>query len=367
MGYAATSETVQVQAGQVATQDISLAITTIQGEEVVITAMARGQAKAINTQLVARNIKNVISEQKIRELPDANAAEALSRLPGVSIERSGGEATAIRVRGVGTNSMYVNGMRMSGDLSSISSSMIGSIELSKAFMPDRDADVLGGSVDFKLREATSGFHSEVWARTGYNNFTKSFKMHDLSLQLSNRFFNDRLGVMLSMNYDRKNRGRDVLNATYRTLGSSASSEVVKQVRLTRGDLQRIENLNDRYGATLYSDFKLKNGKLYYQMFLSQLDSDNVTSGTTLTTGESSPTMAYATTFNENFSNNFLQGLGGEHQLLGAKIEWSASMSKNKDSTPKQLGYTAQNYEGVPSSGDMDSTTLIDRSGKCCGT
>ena len=279
VGYAEASVTIQVQEDQVTTQDIQLSYVSIMGEEVVITAMARGQAKAINTQLVARNIKNVISEQKIRELPDANAAEALSRLPGVSIERDGGEATAIRVRGVGTNSMYVNGMRMSGDLSSISSSMIGSIELSKAFMPDRDADVLGGSVDFKLREASSGFHSEVWARTGYNNFTKSFKMHDLSLQLSNRFFNDRLGVMLSMNYDRKNRGRDVLNASYRTLGSSVSSEVVKQVKLTRGNLDRIENLNDRYGSTLYTDYKLKNGKLYYQAFFSYLSSDNVTSGT----------------------------------------------------------------------------------------
>ena len=52
--------------------------------------------------------------------------------------------------------------------------MIGGIEVSKAFLPDQDADVMGGTVDFKMREARSGFNKEIWARTGYNSFTKSF-------------------------------------------------------------------------------------------------------------------------------------------------------------------------------------------------
>ena len=141
--------TVQISDGEVVITDFRLTITSIQGEEVVVTAMARGQARAINTQIAARNIKNVVSEQKIRELPDANAAEALARLPGVSVVRSGGEAVEIKVRGVSSNTLFVNGMRLSSGLVSISPSMIGGIELSKSFMADQDADVLGGNVDFK--------------------------------------------------------------------------------------------------------------------------------------------------------------------------------------------------------------------------
>ncbi len=176
VGYSEDKATMQVSAGEETSTDFRLTITSIQGEEVIVTAMARGQARAINSQIASDNIKNVVSEQKIRELPDANAAEALSRLPGVSVIRSGGEAVAINVRGVSSNTMFVNGMRLDGGLGSIASSMIGGIELTKAFMPDQDADVLGANVEFKMREALSGFRKDIWVRTGYNGFTNSFKM-----------------------------------------------------------------------------------------------------------------------------------------------------------------------------------------------
>ena len=57
-------------------------------------------SRAINQQLTSNTIVNVVSEEKIQELPDANAAEAIGRLPGVSVTRSGGEATKIVLRGL---------------------------------------------------------------------------------------------------------------------------------------------------------------------------------------------------------------------------------------------------------------------------
>ncbi len=68
----------------------------LEGETVVVT----GQAAAINQQLASNTIVNVVSEQKIQELPDANAGEAIGSLPGVSISRSGGEANKIILRGL---------------------------------------------------------------------------------------------------------------------------------------------------------------------------------------------------------------------------------------------------------------------------
>ena len=61
VGYSDSTATVQVSAGEVTINDFRLTLTSILGEEVVVTAMARGQAKAINTQIAARNIKNVIT------------------------------------------------------------------------------------------------------------------------------------------------------------------------------------------------------------------------------------------------------------------------------------------------------------------
>ncbi len=356
VGYSDSEATVQVSAGEVTINDFRMTLTSILGEEVVVTAMARGQAKAINTQIAARNIKNVVSEQKIRELPDANAAEALARLPGVSVTRAGGEAVAINVRGVSANTMFVNGMRLDGGLASISSSMIGSIELNKAFMADQDADVLGGNVEFKMREALSGFRKDIWVRTGYNGFTKSFKMQDVSVLLSNRFFDDRLGVMLSLNYDRKNRGRDVLTARNETFRASVTgSEDILPVELTSVGLNRIENLNQRYGTTIYTDYRLKKGKLYYQAFFSQRNSETVN----YNNGYAQSSTSYSASRAEGKSRNFLQGIGGEHTLLGAKVDWGVSMSSLREETPSSLGLSVSNPSGNDAGAvGIDSSTTI---------
>ncbi|MEN8227084.1 MAG: TonB-dependent receptor [Bacteroidota bacterium] len=357
VGYSDSQATVQVSAGAETNTDFRLTVTSIMGEEVVVTAMARGQARAINTQIASRNIKNVVSEQKIRELPDANAAEALARLPGVSVIRNGGEATDIKIRGVGANTMFVNGMRLDGGLSSISPRMIGSIELHKAFMADQDADVLGGNVTFKMREALPGFRKDIEVRTGYNGFTKSFKNHDVSLLLSNRFFNDRLGVMLLLDYDRKDRGRDILSAKY-DFGLKAAevgSEDIKEIELTGVGLSRIENVNQRYGTTLYTDYRLKSGKLFYQLWLNQRNSESISYGNNY--GQSST--SYSSDRSQKVISNFLQGVGGEHTLWGAKVEWGVSMSSLKDEMPESLSISGSNPSGNNMGAvGVDSSTTI---------
>ncbi len=357
VGYSDSEATINVSAGSVITQDFRIILASIWGEEVIVTAMARGQAKAINTQISSENIKNVVSEQKIRELPDANAAEALARLPGVSVNRSGGEAVSIRVRGVSSNTMSVNGMRLDGGLGSISSSMIGGIELNKAFMADQDADVLGGNVEFKMREAQPGFRKDIWLRTGYNNFTKSFKMNNVDLLLSNRFFDDKWGVMFSMTYDRKDRGRDILAARHNTFyASEHGSEDIRAVELTGVTLTRTENLNNRYGVTLYTDYKLNNGKLYYQAFFSNRNTESMT----YSNSYQESTLGYRTTSTETLNRNFLQGIGGEHTLWSdVKVDWSVSRSSNRSETPDRLSIGGSNMSGLNAGAvSIDSTTTI---------
>ena len=38
-------------------------------------------------KMIGKSIKNIVSSDRIQELPDANAAEAVARVPGVSIRR----------------------------------------------------------------------------------------------------------------------------------------------------------------------------------------------------------------------------------------------------------------------------------------
>ena len=87
LGYKDVENVIEIRAGE--TQEINgvLEVESIVGEEAVVTAMMRGQNAAINQQIKSNTIVNVVSREKISELPDANAAEAIGRLPGISIQR----------------------------------------------------------------------------------------------------------------------------------------------------------------------------------------------------------------------------------------------------------------------------------------
>ena len=158
IGYETLTDTIQLDQtselldGKNFTKDFKLNYTTIEGNEVTVTAQAKGQMAAINKQLNAKSLVNIISSDRIRELPDANAAETVARVPGVSIQREGGEGNKVVVRGLSPkyNSVTVNGVKLastdnenrSTDLSMISQYMLDGIEVTKAGTPDLDISLM---------------------------------------------------------------------------------------------------------------------------------------------------------------------------------------------------------------------------------
>jgi hypothetical protein len=82
--------------------------------EVVITAQGRGQKQAVQQQINSNTIKNVVAPDRLQENPDANATEAIGRLPGISVIRSGGEGTGLVIRGLEPRyaSVSLNGIQM---------------------------------------------------------------------------------------------------------------------------------------------------------------------------------------------------------------------------------------------------------------
>ena len=146
IGYNPKEIVVRIEEGVEVKQDFKLEAVGVQGEAVVITAQAVGQNQAINRQLTAPTIVNVVSAARIQELPDANAAESIGRLPGVSIIRNGGEGTQVVIRGLQPkyNNVTVDGVRMassnpndrSADLSMISPNMLEGIAYYKSLIPN---------------------------------------------------------------------------------------------------------------------------------------------------------------------------------------------------------------------------------------
>ena len=99
VGFAPSNRTVDVVAGQVITVEIKLEVAS-QNEQVLVTAeRAAGEAEAINRERSADNVLQVLPADVIRSLPNANLADALGRLPSVTLERDEGEGKYIQVRG----------------------------------------------------------------------------------------------------------------------------------------------------------------------------------------------------------------------------------------------------------------------------
>jgi len=114
IGYQELSVPVTVVAGETKTINLELDYAAFEGDVVVVTAQASGQMSAINQQLNSSTITNVVSADRIKDVPDVNAAESVSRLPGLSLVRSEGEGQKVAVRGISPkyNVMMVNGVRM---------------------------------------------------------------------------------------------------------------------------------------------------------------------------------------------------------------------------------------------------------------
>ena len=129
IGYQTLEVVVQIERSQTTTLNAELEFGVIEGEEIIVTAQAAGQVAAINQQLTSNTITNVVSAERIQELPDQNAAESVGRLPGISIERDAGEGQKVIIRGLSPkfNAITVNGERIpstDGDDRSVDLSMI---------------------------------------------------------------------------------------------------------------------------------------------------------------------------------------------------------------------------------------------------
>ncbi len=212
LGYETKKTDVNIAANSTINIDIKLQSSSILQEEVIVTVQAKGQRAAINKQLASSTISNMVSAEKIGELPDANAAEAIGRLPGVSLKRGSGEANQIVIRGLSPkyNNVTVEGVKMSSlggdrsvDLSNLQSELLGGIEVSKSLRADMDADALGGTVNLKLIGAPDERKIDFTVEGSYAAIANNFNNYKLVGAFSDRFFDKKLGVSLKLAHEQK--------------------------------------------------------------------------------------------------------------------------------------------------------------------
>jgi TonB-dependent receptor len=356
VGYKAKELQIDVSENAAMSIDLRLTPAAIEAEEVLVTAQARGQIAAINQQITSNTIVNVVSEEKIQELPDANAAEAIGRLPGVSIIRSGGEATGVVLRGLSSkfSNITIDGVRIPAtdsttrdvDLSMISQGSLAGIELYKTLTPDQDGDAIAGTVNLVTRKAPSerllrfdlkGVHNQLMKSTKLRNPTGS--QYDFSGRYAERFFNDVVGVQIQANIENKIRSREDITYTYWTS---------KNPDLPYYDPSTTGLDNDYNISEFIVDFTDETRKRGGGQVI--LDLDTPDSGSVKLTGLYSGTQrnsmlydrlypAHTGTWDYTFRYTELgtytasAALQGKNFLSGFEVDWNASYAHSKVNNP----------------------------------
>ena len=281
IGYQAVEVDIELTSTKNITQDFELSYVSLQGEAIEVTAQARGQIDAINEQIKAKSIKNIVSSDRIQELPDANAAETVARIPGVSIRREGGEGNKVIIRGLspkynkimvdGTNLASTDPDNRSTDLSMISQYMLEGIEVTKAGTPDQEGDVLGGTVNFKLKKAPSGLHGNFVTQGMQNGLQETNNDYKLVGSISNRFFNDRLGALVSLDTEKRNRSSHNLRSSYEN--SPAELDSINPLQLNSLVLSDNHRINNRFNTLFVLDYSIPKMNISYSGLQSSIDKD----------------------------------------------------------------------------------------------
>lgn len=377
VGYEPIEKKIEVKEGANLVENLHLLAVGVRGKTVVVTAQAAGQNGAINQQLTSNKIVNVVSAAKIQSLPDANAAESVGRLPGISLIRQGGEASEVVIRGLAPqyNQITIDGVVMpanatsqdvglstvadagsrGANLSMISSSMLGGITVTKAITPDMDAAVIGGVVNFKLREAQKSVNGiarvNLTAQGGYNNLQTSFGPYKFVASAENRFLNDRLGVFAEASAERVNLSSNVFGGSY----------YLKSENLAQGNptLMSSLNLNDvfrtrqRYGATVTIDYKIPDGKIDFMNFASNSNTSSLNRGI----GYSILNDVYSnsTTDSRNYLNVITDLLDFQKSFSFVTVDAKFSHSYSESHDPNDLSVTFRqdNVKGLSTAGNLN--------------
>ncbi len=224
LGFDPVTQEVDVPEGGIATADIRLESTvfeealTVQGNW-----QLQGQARALNQQKNALNIKSIVAADQIGRFPDPNAAEAAQRIPGIALQRDQGEGRYVSIRGAspGDSSVQINGVRLPSPegggrdvaLDVIPADLMEAIEVTKAVTPDMDADAIGGVVNLITKVAPENTRISAALGAGHND------LMDDGIQLGNvtyggRFGDGRTGVILAGSAFETDRGSDNFEASY---------------------------------------------------------------------------------------------------------------------------------------------------------
>ena len=372
VGYSPVEMKITIPAGKTLEKDVVLNEGLELQEVVVVGGAFQGQRRAINSQKNSLGITNVVSADQVGKFPDSNIGDALKRISGINVQYDQGEARFGQVRGTSADlsSVTINGNRIpsaEGDtrnvqLDLIPADMIQTIEVNKVVTPDMDGDAIGGSINLVTKNSPYKRTITATAGSGYNWISEKAQLN-LGFTYGDRFFNDKLGIMLSASYQNAPSGSDDVEFVWDTDSKGTICLTDYQIRQYYVTRER-----QSYSAALDWDINA-NHKLFfkgifnnrndwenrYRLTLKDLNKDvnkkkegavaDNKASVRLQTKAGSPNNRNARLERQR-TMDFT--LGGEHLFGKLSMDWNASYARASEERPNEryLGYELkkQNFD-----------------------
>src|SRR5437016_576484 len=235
-----------------------------------------GRAASVDAKLEVESVslKVLVTADVIRSLPNANMADALGRLPSVTIKRDEGEGKYVQVRGTEprlTNTT-IDGINVPSPESgvrqikfdAIPADIVESVEINKTLQANMDGDSIGGSVNLVTKTAGERPTVNLGGMGGYTPILGGRGLVETTGTVGHRFgANKRFGLLIGGSYDWNGRGIDDIEPVpdLATVGG-------QPVRVFDSiDIREYRYYRSRWGIAGSADYKLKEGSNIYGRYI----------------------------------------------------------------------------------------------------
>jgi iron complex outermembrane recepter protein len=222
-------------------------------ETVTVTGYRASLEGALNIKRASNQMVDAINAEDIAAFPDANLAESLQRLPGVSIDRDNGEGRTITVRGLnadftrvtlnGMEALSTAGASAAGDdpnrsrqfdFNTFASELFSGLKVYKSPAAETDEGSLGATVELQTgRPFDIGNKFVVSLQNGSYEYGKGLNPRIAALA-SQTFLGGRLGITTSIAYNMRDQALDsyknsvdVSNLLFRSMTYKTSASTVR--------------------------------------------------------------------------------------------------------------------------------------------
>jgi TonB-dependent receptor len=365
VGFSPFTTTVKVAPGQVATADVAMTVAS-QNDQVIVSAeRLQGETEAINIERTADDIVQVLPLKVITSLPNTNIADAVGRLPSVTLERDEGEGKYVQIRGTEPrlSNVTVNGVNVPSPegsvrnikLDVIPAALVDRIEVYKTLSASQDADAIGGSINLVTKTAGEKPSISLEGQGGYTPIQNGRWLDSFNGSIGRRFGESKkLGVMFGGTYDWNARGIDDVEPGPTTDVDAVTGKNIAVV--PSADTREYQYYRTRWGFASGLDYRLGPGSTAYVKGLFSDFHDfgdtwvytyragaNPTQSGGITSYDDTGTMRYRHYIRRPDQQIFSFSTGARHDLSSTLITYEFAVSRSH----QYGGFPTTNFRSGP--------------------